>query len=288
MQNQASISTAPIRHISDTARWTALHRARETERPDALFRDPFARALAGERGERIAHDMGERDRHEWPWAMRTLLFDRIIAQQVQAGADMVINLAAGFDTRPYRMDLPATLQWIDVDLPQLLQEKAHELGSAQPRCRLERVPLDLADIDARRAMLAQLAQRCTRALVVSEGLVIYLSEDDVTALGRDLAAQPTVRSWALDMVSPGLLAMLKRQMGTRVAAAGAPFKFGPPEGPLFFERCGWRPVGVHSLLKEAAHHRRLSWFLQFMSKLPESSGKQGRKPWGAVCLLERA
>jgi hypothetical protein len=37
-----------IQHISDTARWAAVYRARETERNDALFRDPFARRLAGE------------------------------------------------------------------------------------------------------------------------------------------------------------------------------------------------------------------------------------------------
>jgi O-methyltransferase involved in polyketide biosynthesis len=43
-----------IRDISDTARWMAVFRARETDREDAIFRDPFARALAGERGERIA------------------------------------------------------------------------------------------------------------------------------------------------------------------------------------------------------------------------------------------
>jgi O-methyltransferase involved in polyketide biosynthesis len=43
-----------IRNISDTALWVAVYRARETDRPDAVFRDPFARRLAGERGEQIA------------------------------------------------------------------------------------------------------------------------------------------------------------------------------------------------------------------------------------------
>jgi O-methyltransferase involved in polyketide biosynthesis len=52
-----------VRDISDTARWAAVYRARETARPDAGFRDPFARALAGERGERIAasHDFAEKN-----------------------------------------------------------------------------------------------------------------------------------------------------------------------------------------------------------------------------------
>src|SRR5713226_7063171 len=43
-----------IRNISDTARWVAVYRARESERPDALFKDTFARKLAGQRGEEIA------------------------------------------------------------------------------------------------------------------------------------------------------------------------------------------------------------------------------------------
>jgi len=54
-----------IRDISDTARWVAVYRARETERPDAVFRDPFARALAGERGERIAAALPFFEEHAW-------------------------------------------------------------------------------------------------------------------------------------------------------------------------------------------------------------------------------
>ena len=42
-----------IRNISDTALWAAAYRARENERPNAVFRDPFARRLAGSRGEQI-------------------------------------------------------------------------------------------------------------------------------------------------------------------------------------------------------------------------------------------
>jgi O-methyltransferase involved in polyketide biosynthesis len=40
----------PIGNVSDTARWVAVYRAMETARPDAIFRDPFAERLAGERG----------------------------------------------------------------------------------------------------------------------------------------------------------------------------------------------------------------------------------------------
>ena len=95
-----------IRDVSDTARWVAVYRARETEREDAVFRDPFARALAGERGERIATAMTFTDDNAWSFLARTYLFDRLDARLVQHGADMVVNLAAGLDTRPYRWRCP--------------------------------------------------------------------------------------------------------------------------------------------------------------------------------------
>ena len=67
-----------IRDISDTARWVAVYRARESERPDAVFTDPFARALAGERGERIAQAMPFGEQTAWAFIARTVAFDRLI------------------------------------------------------------------------------------------------------------------------------------------------------------------------------------------------------------------
>src|SRR6266513_6122600 len=94
-----------IRNISDTACWVAVYRARETERPDPVFRDPFARRLAGERGEQIASSISFAEKNSWPFVARTWLIDQIISNQVKLGTDMVINLAAGLDARPYRMNL---------------------------------------------------------------------------------------------------------------------------------------------------------------------------------------
>src|ERR1700691_2314789 len=101
-------TNSPVRNISDTARWVAYFRARETERPDALFRDPFAERLAGERGFSIANTLPDGKKHDWAWVARTYLFDQFLSREIQQGAELVINLAAGLDARPYRMDLPAT------------------------------------------------------------------------------------------------------------------------------------------------------------------------------------
>src|SRR5262245_13834117 len=119
-----------LRDIADTARWVAVFRARETEREDAVFRDPFARALAGSRGEEIAAAMPFGEQNTWSFIARTHLFDRMVARAVDAGADLVVNVAAGLDTRPYRMDLPATLRWVEVDLPETLEYKEGILASA--------------------------------------------------------------------------------------------------------------------------------------------------------------
>src|SRR5437867_13054011 len=83
-----------IRNISDTARWAAVYRARETERPDALFRDPFARRLACERGEEIANAIAFSNQNTWSWIARTYLFDHFITQEIAAGSDPVIKLVA--------------------------------------------------------------------------------------------------------------------------------------------------------------------------------------------------
>jgi O-methyltransferase involved in polyketide biosynthesis len=57
-----------------------------------------------------------------------VLIDRIIGDAVANGADMVVNLAAGLDARPYRLTLPSQLQWIEVDLPDLLAYKTEQLA----------------------------------------------------------------------------------------------------------------------------------------------------------------
>src|SRR5262249_81560 len=196
-----------VRNISDTALWAARYRARETERPDGLFRDPYARRLAGERGEQVAAAFPTHDRNEWAWIMRTVLFDRFLTQQIAAGADMVVNLAAGLDARPYRMTLPAALQWVEVDLPDLLSYKEEILRGEKPARALTRVALDLSDLGARRALFADLSRRAGNAVVLTEGLLIYFSREEVGVFADDLGAQPTFRHWILDIASPGLLKM---------------------------------------------------------------------------------
>jgi methyltransferase (TIGR00027 family) len=274
-----------VRHISDTAAFSAIYRARETERPDALFRDPFARRLAGERGDQIAKSMPFSERATWAWVTRTYLFDDFIRQQVEQGADMVINLAAGLDARPYRMPLPASLRWIEVDLPEILDYKEAILRNEKPVCALERVRLDLSENAARRTLFADLSRSAKNALIITEGLLVYFSREEVGALATDLAAASAFGGWIVDVASPGLLKLLQKRMGPQLATANAQLKFAPEEGPGFFAPYRWVPADVRSTLKTAARLGRLNLWLRFLALLPESSGRQGSRPWSGICLL---
>jgi len=276
-----------VRHISDTALWAAMHRAKETERPDAKFQDPFARQLAGERGEQIAAALAIPEADSWSWMARTYLFDQFITDQIQRGTDMVVNVAAGLDARPYRMALPRSLAWIEIDLPDVLDYKKSVLAAHDPHCNLERIPLDLTDVHRRRAVFQSLRSKAAKALVLAEGLMIYLTEDNASLLAEDLAAIPVFRFWLLDLASPGLLAILRAKARDQFRDAGV-LQFAPGNGPEFFAAHKWKVVNVQSLLQTAGRLNRLPEAMRQLALVPEDPIRVPDQPWAGVCLLERS
>jgi len=280
-------SASPVSNVSDTARWVAVYRAWESARPDALFSDPYAKSLAGERGQAIATLMPAQARSGWPMIARTKLIDDLIQAAVAQGCDCVMNLAAGLDTRPYRLELPNSLRWIEADLPALIEEKEQLLAEARPRCHLRRISVDLTDSGARVLALQDAVTPSTQALVITEGLLGYLDDAQVRALSKDLAALTGVRCWILDLGSPAILAMMRKGMGTHLT--NAPLKFAPANGVAFFEALGWRVAQVHSIFHAAVRFRRLPWFLKPIALLPEPNPRKlGKARWSGVVQLTRA
>jgi methyltransferase (TIGR00027 family) len=279
---------AALPDISDTARWVAYYRALESDRPDALFRDPFASRLAGERGRQILERMPKSVRRtSWPMVMRTLLMDELVLKSIQEGADRVLNLAAGLDARPYRLPLPASLTWVEADLPALLEEKQKALANERPACILRREAVDLANPALRQDFLTRALSGARRALVVTEGLLVYLEPEEVRSLGRDLAAQTPISWWIADIASPAILKLMQRRTGPRLGPS-AQMKFGPAEGVRFFENLGWKPLEIRSFFREAARLKRLPWPLQLFSWLPDPDPRNpGRRPWGAAVRYGR-
>ena len=275
-----------IQNISDTARWVAVFRAEETERPDALFHDPYARRLAGEKGEQIANAVSFSKKNSWSFVARTYLFDHYVDSHVEQGYDMIINMAAGLDARPYRMQLPPSLKWVEVDLPGIINYKQNILLNEIPHCKLESVRLDLSDRNKRLDLFRRLNTESSKALVLTEGLMIYLTSVQAAELSADLSAQDHFHHWLFDLASPGLLVLANKEMGPALKDSDAAFQFAPEEGEGFFLQFGWKNLESKSKLKIAAKLNRLSDELKVIASYPEPEGPKGQYPWSGVCLFE--
>jgi len=282
--------TGEIQNVSDTARWVAVYRAIETERRDALFRDPYARRLAGERGEAIMRAMPRGRAMAWPMIVRTAVLDELILGAISAGAKSVLNLAAGLDARAWRLELPATLRWVDADLPTMIDYRESMLAGEKPRCVHEHVRVDLREPAARRALFERVAA-VGPAVVITEGLLIYLTPDNVRNLARDLHAQASFRWWLSDLASPLLVQQVARQWNKRLTAAGAPFQFAPEEGTKFFEPAGWRESEFRSMWLEAKRLKRempMAWLWNILGVFMPKEKRRAFERMSAIIRLERA
>ena len=272
-----------VSNVSDTARWVTAHRAKESSRPDALFHDPLAERLAGEQGHAIIAAAPRSIRDGWWLVARTKIIDDLIAEAISQGCDRVLNLAAGLDTRPYRLDLPADLLWVEADLPDLLAEKERLLAEETPRCRLSRHAVDLADPRARDAFLDDALAGASKAFVLTEGLLMYLTDADVVGLSAAFQ-RPEISWWTFDFGSGGIKATMNDR--TDGMMRNAPIRFGPPNGVAFFEGLGWSTALIDPLLPAARRFRRLPLLLRLASLLPQPDPRNpGDKMWSAVACL---
>jgi O-methyltransferase involved in polyketide biosynthesis len=141
---------------------------------------------------------------------------------------------------------------------------------------------------ARRAFLERALCGVQRALVITEGLLPYLEERDVIALGHDLAARAEISGWILDVHSPGVLRIAQRATDKHLAE-GSRMRFAPSAGVGFFRQLGFEPVEVSSLARAAARMRRMSLLMSLSTWLPEPKPDNlGLRPWAAVAWLARA
>jgi methyltransferase (TIGR00027 family) len=249
-----SVTDTLIGHVSDTAFWIAHYRGLETQRTDALFHDPLAGHLAGDRGKKIAHSMPNPFMTAWMVVIRTCIIDDYVRFAIAQGADVVLNIGAGLDTRPYRMDLPESLVWVEADYPDVIEYKEKRLSNEKPRCRLERVKLDLANLSERRQVFARINARAKKLLVIAEGVNPYLSVEEVASLADDLRALDRVCYWVVDYFSPQVMKYRKRMM--RGKMENAPFKFNPGDWFGFFREHGWHCREIRYLAAEGQRLRR--------------------------------
>jgi methyltransferase (TIGR00027 family) len=183
-------------------------------------------------------------------AIRTRIIDDLIREAVADGVDLVLNLGAGLDTRPYRLELPSDLRWVEVDCAKITELKDSRLFGQKPTCKLERVSCDLADVSSRRVLLASVSDTSRNALALTEGVIPYLSEEEVGALASDLNKYPCFRYWVADYFSP-VIRKYHQSQSKKMRMENAPFKFTPEDYFGFFLSHGWQAKDVRYIVDAA-------------------------------------
>ncbi|MEU3353316.1 SAM-dependent methyltransferase [Streptomyces sp. NPDC037389] len=227
--------------VARTALLTAAQRARESARADALFHDPFAEALAGPPGMALLDAFGDTPL----LSVRTRFFDEAVKSAVgYGGPHRLVIVAAGMDTRAYRLGLPGDVTVYELDRPEVLARKERLLdGTAAPTCRRVGVGADLAAADWGE-VLADAGFRAADGPTcwLVEGLNQYLAEPDALALLDRISALSAPGSRLLtDFVPAALLSAPEARPLLRLMAEwGAPWRYGTDEPGALLAGLGWR------------------------------------------------
>jgi methyltransferase (TIGR00027 family) len=282
-----------INQVSDTAFMAAAYRAIETDLPNAMFNDPLAAKLAGELGRKIIGSLPKQAFiGGWTVVIRTKIIDEFIQVAIAEGVDTILNLGAGLDTRPYRLELLKSVRWIEVDYPHVIDLKEIRLSGEMPRCRLERVRLNLADVEARRTFLDEVAAQSKKVLVLTEAVTPYLSEDAVASLGADLRSHKSIKYWVADYFSPASYAY-RRRSGMSQAMKNAPFLFEPKDYFGFFTQIGWKPketryfaIEAERLLRPAPFPVTIRLVMRIMEIIASPERRREMKRYAGFVLFE--
>ena len=192
--------SSAITHVSDTALMVAACRAHETDLEDAFVRDPFAARLAGERGLAILNALPHAALFRFGVAVRTRFIDELLTEALASDhVSTVLSVGCGLDTRPWRLQLSPGLRWIEVDFSDILDYKDGLLSGETARCRRERLTVDLNDPAQRRTIFEAAGQ--ARALMITEGVLMYLPAAAVEGLASESCEHGGVAHWISDITT---------------------------------------------------------------------------------------
>jgi len=228
----------------------AACRALESAREDGLVRDPFAERLAGSRGDAILHGITAWQLMCFGVGLRTRFLDDLVIETIaRESIEVVLSVGAGLDTRPWRLKLPRRLRWIEADFPEMLSYKMGAMAAEEPQCRLEPVAADVTVRAEREVMFAAVVG--APALIITEGLLMYLAGATVEALAAD-AARHGVRRWLLDSASLDLARMMGWDARYSIENVRAP---GHLQGAALLDAVrskGWSQLCFRSYSRDAS------------------------------------
>ncbi|MGA9491939.1 MAG: class I SAM-dependent methyltransferase [Mycobacterium sp.] len=173
--------------VGSTALLVATARALEAQKPDPLANDPFAEifchAVGGSAADVLDGKAPEHQLKTPDWGenfvnfqgARTRYFDDYFRQAADAGVRQVVILAAGLDSRAYRLPWPDETTIFELDQPQVLDFKREVLTEqgAEPNAERREVAVDLRD-DWPHALRDAGFDAAKTSAWIAEGLLIYL------------------------------------------------------------------------------------------------------------------
>jgi len=254
--------------LAATACWTAAVRARESRREDRLFHDPWAEALAGEQG---ASWIAQRPEDGTiTMALRTRYFDDFLEQISSLDKiRQVVILAAGFDTRAFRLKWPAGVCVFEMDQPSVLDYKETVLQSlgATAVCERRIIRKDLTG-SWKEALVETGFDPARPSCFLLEGFLFYLSNETAKEIidSITLLAAPGTRLGFDVMNSAMLTSPYTKAWVEMQAQLGAPWVGTMDDPESFLSSRGWTAALTQAGQPEANHGR---WKLPvFPTKTP--------------------
>jgi methyltransferase (TIGR00027 family) len=233
----------------------AAARAVEFESEDAFVRDPFAARLAGERGMAMLKALPYPDIMRFGIAARTRFLDELLLEALGSQPiAAVLSVGCGLDTRPWRLDLPAQLRWIEIDFPDMLDYKEGRMAGETPRCRRERLSADVNQPAERQKIYA--AAGTAPALMITEGLLMYLPGATVDALAAEAGRDNGITQWISDVTTSAFHAALGPASGRSTIQHVQAEDFLHGEQILeTVQRHGWSTAARRSYITDMAFAR---------------------------------
>lgn len=253
------MTDVPLTGVGATALAVARVRAHESARHDGLFVDPYAAAFAatasppdrsGESPERAA----VRRALAFQVVIRTRFFDDYLLDACANGCRQVVLLAAGLDTRAFRLDWPGDVRLFELDLPDVQRFKADVLATsaAAPRCERTVLSADLRD-DWSTALVAAGFEPSGATAWLAEGLLVYLTADDAAHVLTEVGTVSAPGSRLALERGAGACSLRDRDAATEVTSL---WQGGLGSDPVtWLDANGWHSR-AHDLTEVAASYGR--------------------------------
>jgi methyltransferase (TIGR00027 family) len=229
--------------VAMTSLLVAAMRAVETKRTNSegrLFSDPYAEILAGDLGfslmEKAIAEVGDQP----AIAVRTAFIDEKFNKAIANGVRQIVIIAAGMDSRSYRLDFPEGTTVFELDQHEVLKYKSEKLANANPKCKRVAIEVDLRNEWQNKLIEAGFNPKL-QTLWNVEGLLMYLTEEQVTTLFERINSLAKSKDIMLfDIFTRTLLEAPFMQANLKfLAGIGAPWLFATNDPELFMKNLGW-------------------------------------------------